>query len=109
MAVRIGGGDGGAGRVPLGVEHGTVALALDEIVERSEWLRSVQVPHDEVAVVAGAQQNVRVVRMRFEHERLAFVLTQLFCQHTCPPDNRVNCYAIDVDRCLNYRLSSPRF
>lgn len=83
VAVRVGGGDRHAARIPLGVVNGPVALPVDEVQKRLHDLAESQVPDQQTAVVSGAEQHVRVVRMRLQHKRLAFVTPQLLVQRSC--------------------------
>ena len=76
MSVRIGGSDGRSWWIPLGVEYGAVALALDEVQKRFDDFSFGQVPDQEAPVVTGAQEDVGVVGMRFQYESFALVTDQ---------------------------------
>lgn len=73
MSMRVSSSDCGSWWIPFGVKDGAVALTLDEIQKGFDDFAFGQVPDQEASVMAGAQENIRVVRMRLQYESFSLM------------------------------------
>ena len=76
LSVRVGAREHRAVRRPLAVEDRSVALAGNLVVEHVDAPTGAEIPQENAAVIAAAEEDARIGRMRFDHEHLVFMLLE---------------------------------